>query len=487
MWSTEPYELRAMAPCLRLEIVRPLAIIDTLFEAYQCDGRGREKEHFVRALKLSDEENYQLIPSLNEQQGLKAESLVRYRGMVRDVDHEDFACFLDKEVTKYREGPRDLSTSSGRGTRGVYHCMPLKGETWQQGLQLDCVVKLYDSDEESLQLCDTFEVVGIWFPFTSTIHGLLLRKLPFFHPMLPYSSRWLSEARLASALQRRLSPFARSDLRSLAVAILQSCLKDVLASEYVLALLVARVYGHNGHRALGRWTLNLTNWTYGSLLPFVKAVSQLAPRVVHLRVTKETLCKGHWKPRKDGKGLWPGELQLAPGTLLILDETELEVGEALDAVGEKNVKAIGSLASEQMLYIDLNGFEVHVPLEVNCLFISRGVSIFPADLLLPLRPTACPTVEFPSQLEAVRFYLGLMSQRTQPLRLQAIMSAFQADFAQLREEHRLREDTSHTWLSLLRCFFFLHGDEEMSLERWRNVASKEHQRCRRCQEEGLKA
>lgn len=475
------------------ELTRPLEVIDDLFAAYQCDGR-REKEHFVRTLKLEDEENYQLIPCLNEQLSLPAESLVRYRGMVRDVDQEHFfARGLDagRWVTaKYREAPDTAGHT--RGTRGVYHCMPLPGETWAPRGKApeSCVVKLYDCLEESLQICEAFEVVGIWFPEAQPpkLHGLLLRKLPFFHPMLPFSSRWLSEARVASMLQRRLSPEVCKELRAMALSILQRCLGDVLASEYVLALLISRIYGHNGRRALGRWTLNLTNWSYGSVLPLVEAVSQLAPTVVHLRVTRETLCKGHWKPRKDGQTLWPGSLQVAPGTFLILDETDLEVGSALDASGEENVKAISSLASEQMLLMDLNGFEVHVPLEVNCLFISRAVSIFPADLRLPLRPTAGLTVELPRHLDSLRFYLGLMTQRTQPLRLQAIMSALSADFAELREEHsELNEDTPHLWLALLRGSYFLHGDEEMSLKRWRSVASQERQRCRRCQEEGLKA
>ena len=175
--------------------------------------------------------------------------------------------------------------------------------------------------------------------------------------MLPYSPRWLSEGRLLCTFQRRFSGFAVRSLRDLAIQILQEplggdqcpgrrsqlrfrrwksvtillaklfrrspiylgfgflgpceCLSGVvnnrpllpllhpprLAAEYVLALLVARVYGNDGSRALGRWSLNLSHWQEGSVDLLVRALAKLHPRVVHLPVTPETL-----KQRRLGGG-----------------------------------------------------------------------------------------------------------------------------------------------------------------------------------------
>merc|ERR1719401_35927 len=99
------------------------------------------------------------------------------------------------------------------------------------GASMACIVKLYDSDAESVRLCETIEVVGILCinpelanfdttplaeaglgqdarnPSTSLvprIHALLVRRLPFYNPLLPYSPDWLTEARLAAAYQNRL-------------------------------------------------------------------------------------------------------------------------------------------------------------------------------------------------------------------------------------------------------------------------------------------
>ena len=69
------------------------------------------------------------------------------------------------------------------------------------------------------------------------LHGLFVRKLPFFHPMLPFSPRWLSEGRLVCTVQRRFASSAIGKLRGLAIKSLQKCLAgDVLAAEYILLI-----------------------------------------------------------------------------------------------------------------------------------------------------------------------------------------------------------------------------------------------------------
>lgn len=128
------------------------------------------------------------------------------------------------------------------------------------------------------------------------------------------------------------------------------------------------------------------------------------------------------------------------------------------------------------------------------MFISRGVSIFKAaDLVLPLSPTrssVLPKQEDVESLDGLRFLLGLIQHRTQPLRLQQIMAVFSHDFARLRDEFRemdLGQQTLHVWVALARAFCFTHGEEEMTVERWQSVATIERERCRRWKEFGLKA
>ena len=579
------------------EISKPLEVIDDLFapyaDSYNTGLAGtlpprewREKAHFIRFLQLQDEDNFRHIPCLNdlneeELESVAHQSLVRYRCMVQDVlEPEVFSSLLVQTdsygkakllTTKYREicsaeNVSDLG-NQGLGTRGVYYCVPMPGESvWArapgrssvltaksvepetcerppkqrrgaggkkilcsdtdpcdqlaesaepQALcsfksskfsagSVSCVVKLYDADEEILRLCETVEILGVFCMDCNQppadlcdegdnlprLHGLFVRKLPFFHPMLPFSPRWLSEGRLECTVQRRFASSAIGKLRGLAIKSLQKCLAgDVLAAEYILALSVARVYGNNGNRSLGHWSLNISGWPEDlSVAALVEAISNLLPRVVHLPVTAQSLSTEQWKPRKDFEAnrLQTGQLQLAPGTLLILDETNMEVGK-LDEAGVKALRAIQALDSEQMLLIDFDRYEVQIPLEVNCLYVSNKSSMLKnADILLPLRPQL-NNVDYPEtsagSLEALRFLLGLVSHRTQPLHLQQIMGAFSEDFAHMRDEFRdmhLGQHTLHVWVALARACCYTHGEEEMTLQRWRMVSVFERERCRRC-------
>ena len=388
---------------------------------------------------------------------------------------------------------------------------------WESQKSRPCIVKLYDEDADSLKVCETVEILGIlcidpslanlgeqvatsW-PFPDArspstalvprLHGLLVRRLPFYHPLFPFSPDWLSEARLASAFQRRLAgPDAVAAAREAAIKSLQKSLAgDEVAAEYVLALLASRVYGHINGTSLGHWSLNLSHWP--SQLPvssLFDAVSDLAPLAVHLEVTAGTLSAGQWKPKKDleANRLVAGRLQLAPGTFVLLDESEMQPGDVNDN-GVRALQAISSLVSDQQLPCDFSTYDVKIPLELKCLFASKGVSILKlADVVLPLRANAAQSVDSIG-LDAARFLLGLITRQTKPFRMpEDVATAFSQDFAQLRQEFReIEQRTVYVWSFLARAICFTHGEEELTIERWRSVLALERERLKRCAEAGI--
>lgn len=388
---------------------------------------------------------------------------------------------------------------------------------WESQKSRPCIVKLYDEDADSLKVCETVEILGIlcidpslanlgeqvatsW-PFPDArspstalvprLHGLMVRRLPFYHPLFPFSPDWLSEARLASAFQRRLAgPGAVAAAREAAIKSLQKSLGgDEVAAEYVLALLASRVYGHINGTSLGHWSLNLSHWP--SQLPvssLFDAVSDLAPLAVHLEVTAGTLSAGQWKPKKDFEAnrLVAGRLQLAPGTFVLLDESEMQPGDVNDN-GVRALQAISSLVSDQQLPCDFSTYDVKIPLELKCLFASKGVSILKlADVVLPLRANAAQSVDSIG-LDAARFLLGLITRQTKPFRMpEDVATAFSQDFAQLRQEFReIEQRTVYVWSFLARAICFTHGEEELTIERWRSVLALERERLKRCAEAGI--
>merc|ERR1712048_1021343 len=141
---------------------------------------------------------------------------------------------------------------------------------------------------------------------------------------------------------------------------------DTLAAEYMLMLLVSRSFGQHGEKSLGYWSLNLASWPKNlGGNDITMAAGELVPRAVHLEVTAETLNAKRWRPRKDfvANRLVTGQLQLAPGTLLVLDETKMDEGQ-ISPVGTKSIKAVGNLVTDRTLICDFETCEVNIPLEL---------------------------------------------------------------------------------------------------------------------------
>ncbi|CAJ1444241.1 unnamed protein product, partial [Effrenium voratum] len=467
-----------------------------------------------------------------------------YSMLLLDREAQRFVTTKYRETLPGGKDLQDLGRN-GLGTRGAYYCVPLPGETpWAKAAAAagrtaaasagqsqartkrsrDEDVDMADmepaaeaapqvsqkprqkQDAESLRLCESIEILGVlcvdpsmanlgdapsWpydarSPSTALVprlHGLVVRRLPFYHPALPFSPAFLSEARLAQAYQRGLGGLQQA--RSAAIGLLQQSLKDPLAAEYVLALLASRVYGHTSGMALGQWSLNISHWPEDTAKSLHGAVSQLVPLAAHLPLTAETLSGGRWKPRKDFEAnrLVAGKLQLAPGTTVLLDEAQMAQG-TLNEVGVRAAQALNSLVTDQTLQCDFNSYDVPIPLEVNCLFVSKGVSILKlADVVVPLQPQNVTTdmASVGAGLDAARFLLALITRQARPFSMpEEVTARFSEDFAQIRQEHQdVGQRTVHVWRSLARAVCLTHGEEVLSLERWNSVLAMERERLRR--------
>lgn len=391
-----------------------------------------------------------------------------------------------------------------------------------RGSSTACIVKLYDGDMEALKLQETVEILGVLcvnpemasFDATSLeeaglardarqpssalvprVHAILIRRLPFHHPLLPFSPDWLSEARLAAAYQSKLAaPGALAAARAVAVEQLKQHLGgDDLAAEYVLMLLVSRAFGKHGDQALGSWSMNIVSWPEGASARVLSdAAAELVPRAVYLPLTTETLGSQKWRPRKDfvANRLVAGQLQLAPGSLLVLDETAMAEGQ-VNQEGVKALVAINSLVTDQILTCDFMSYDVKIPLELFCLLVSKQRSIIKdVHVTVPLRPATQVAQETrpaaPGSLDAARFLLGLVTRRPRHVRISdEVGSRFSEDFAAVRQELKVRPELCHAWMGLARAHCLTFAEEELTAERWSAVHQLEKQRLLRCAQEGL--
>jgi len=402
---------------------------------------------------------------------------------------------------------------------------PLPSEAQHgRGSSTPCIVKLYGSEAESLRLCDTIEIVGVLCmnpeltnfqvshldviglgsdarqpssALVPRIHAIHVRQLPFYHPLLPFSSAWLSEARLVAAYQRNLgAPEAVVAARNAAITQLTQHLNgDALAAEYLLLLLVSRSFGCHGHQSLGSWALNVANWPHD--VPVARlgdALSELVPRSACLEVSTETLGSQRWRPRKDFEAnrLVAAQLQLAPGTLLVLDETRLSEG-TISGEAVKALAAIGSLVTEQKLTCDYQSYDVHIPLELSCVLVSKQRSIIKdIEVVLPMSAQSpeCTLSQAsmvqPSSLDAARLLLGIVTRRPRPLQIpDDAAHLLSADFAAVRQEFQVNSGLCNAWLALARAHCLTFAEEALTPSRWQAVLGCERQRLQRCRDNSI--
>jgi len=418
--------------------------------------------------------------------------------------------------TSDRNAAKDILRQWGTADEfGLNYPLP-----WEESRSRDaakpCIVKTYDADAESLRLGEIVEVLGVLcvnpelanlegqeedafgndarHPSTSLVprlHALFVRKLPFYHPAFPFTPAWLSEARLATAYQANFSaPGTVAAVRQAALAQLEQQLGgDALAAEYALMSMLARCFAKEGDSQLGTWSLNITHWPQEmEVSAFAAAAGELVPRCVCLDVSCQTLGQRSWKPTKDygANRLLSAQLQLAPGTLLVLDETAMGEGQLAPA-GVTAIRTIGQLVTEGTLACDFSAYDVPVPLELQIVLVSRGRSIVKeVDLALPLKAVSPSQLGKLMDLSAARLYLGFATRLPKALEITEEMADRVAgDFVEARQEFQVSSGLCNTWLSLARAYCLSHGEAQLTEGLWSKLLDMERQRLRRCMEAGF--
>lgn len=399
-----------------------------------------------------------------------------------------------------------------------------------RGNSTACIVKLYDSLSEGLKICETVEVIGVLCmnpeaadfnerpmsgddlmqdarnPSTSLVprlHALFLRRLPFYHPLLPYSPDWLTEARLAAAYGGAFAEAGKlAACWQLACHLLTARMHgDSLAAQYTLLQLVSRTFGQHDHLRLGAWSLGVSGWPARTpMSDLAAALHELCPRVAHLHMTVDNLNGQRWFPRKDevANRVVAGQLQLSPGTLMLLDETAMTPG-SLTADAVKAVKAIDRLVADGHLPCDCSYYEVKLPTEVSCMAVTdqKRSLVQSVSVNVPLKPDATAAAasskalqdaaaSSTSVLEAIRLLMALVTRSPKPLDIpEEVKNRFGEDYASMRQEFAIDQSILPCWLALARACCLWHGEQKLTSERWQLVLSLERDRLRRLREAGL--
>ncbi|CAD5113055.1 DgyrCDS2251 [Dimorphilus gyrociliatus] len=222
------------------------------------------------------------------------------------------------------------------------------------------------------------------------IHIVLIRKLENIDPSYQLI---LKESRL-NDISLKLRDYLQ-----------QVLLGDRIAADYLFCYLMSRVYARKDSRAIGKFSLNLTNLNIQSQHTkyIYTALERILPLSLYCPLSLENMNKRRMTPYKDYKSnrLMSGSLQLPDGTRLILDETALQPGQ-LDTIGVQNTRSLNDVVCWQKLEYDFTYHKQEFFTDFPVLVFSEGKSVFQCDCRLPLK-----TIINPDNLES--YYLQMMA------------------------------------------------------------------------------
>ncbi|KAL1405122.1 hypothetical protein Q8F55_008745 [Vanrija albida] len=335
------------------------------------------------------------------------------------------------------------------------------------------LLKVYD--DVSFRPASAYDVVGI----------VSAAPVP-----TPYSGDEDAEAPLAPAIHVLSTPVqayppppgptpvADDSVRSRLVAYLASAFSppDETAGELLLLTLIASPASRPvGLAPLGTLAVNLLRQPVPSAALHT-ILASLAPTFIALKLTLELLHARAFRPASsDGTSLAPGLLQLAPGTVLAVDESGLGEGGQLRELAVKNVQALGEAIEQQVVryeYPFMDGLKMETA--VRAVIESEGKSLLPADVHVPVVLSSAAPAASDAELAAFRAYLAYHGSTGQAGKMDipdAVGTAIQDGFVDERKaagtgsveaaEARLRRR-----MKLARLVALSYPDATLTTERW---------------------
>ncbi|XP_057979401.1 mini-chromosome maintenance complex-binding protein isoform X1 [Malania oleifera] len=367
---------------------------------------------------------------------------------------------------------------------------------------LCCLVKVYDSPESDLKLNDAFEFVGVY-TFDPEIMTDKDDSDEFSNGLCEDVSNQLPPSkvpRLHCFVHRKLAPtdflcgshkmepkpHLVKELREALLVHLTAVLgNDGLAAHFMLLHLLSRVHARVDTVAVGKLSLNLSCLNKESASVFRNRISlaleNLIPFTHSIPLTVEYLNSASLGPRKDYQTnrLVTGVLQLADGSHLTIDETQLEAG-TLNSIGVENARLLKNLTELQKVEYDFTYYKMDMAADVQLLILSDGKSnILPADVVLPFQPSSVGSCEVivTETFEAWRWYLATLKSLSHTIESE-MQKVVEDDMVAARQADRnLGSQDFSRWLTMGRLMSLSFGETCLTRDHWQMV--KELERLRR--------
>ena len=401
--------------------------------------------------------------------------------------------------------------------------------------EMCCMVKMYNSNSaDSIKLNDMIEIVGILSldvaiedgdaanelgqhrvdsPAATVgprVHCITYRKLCSSFPLLKQISATggmpLQCQYPVANLRRDESVFltnVNSDYTSLmgsarSIEIRQAILNrltkaldgDKLSAEYVLLVLLSKVYSRSDGVMLGALTLNLYGDNVNDKITasLYEVTSLLMARCVHLSASTASFNNSNWMPERDEESsrILPSPIQVGVGTVLLITETAINQVE-LNKNGVKSMQALQSMVLLQKLPVQFSYYQVQIPTEASFIFVSREESsIINSDSDIVRVHLECSEVadmdiaEDSVSIDDIRLWLVAIRELSERPLDEDMLQFIEEDFVRSRQLNRdITPSTFHNWLTLARLIAFSNGSNIISRVEWDYMRRLENDREKR--------
>lgn len=199
---------------------------------------------------------------------------------------------------------------------------------------------------------------------------------------------------------------------------------DQVAAEYLLLCLLSRVYARpDSSTPLGNLSLNLALGEAvrgDAIKKFVEelhsTLRMVVPMVADVNLSLQNLNTTRFAPHKNYEQdvLVGGTLQVANGTVVVVDETQLTAGQLNDR-GVRNMDVLQALVGKMLLPYDFQYYSMDFPQDVAIVTVSEAKSILPVTVSIPLKPEATFEPIAPataSMVDCFRLFLAVLRSMT---------------------------------------------------------------------------
>jgi len=231
----------------------------------------------------------------------------------------------------------------------------------------------------------------------------------------------------------------------------------------------------------------------------LRVMQGLLPAVAHVPMSTKYLSSKLMAPKKDysTEMLHTGDLQVAPATQLLCDETVMETGQ-LNETGVKNLHCLQQLATFQHIVFDFQYYQMEFITDVPVLVTSSGKPLMTTDLALRLQPQAQPQPDAAAacadshaaaqalraaadaqELELCRIYMGLARSTAAEI-TDELSKVVQDQFVEARKaDPNIQQECLMNWVTLAKLVAASCGATQVTKEHWDRTMAMEAQRAAR--------